>query len=61
MTTSTGTAITGTSCFELPTRGRYLLATSAEGDNPEGAATDRFTHGVSVLVELRSDDAADGD
>ena len=47
--------------FELLTKGRYLLATTVEGDSPEGAETDRFTHGVSVFIELKSADAADGD
>ncbi|MEM9057489.1 MAG: DUF4198 domain-containing protein [Pseudomonadota bacterium] len=43
----------GSCVFELPSAGRYLLATSAEGDHPEGADTDGFSHGFSVQVEVR--------
>ena len=38
--------------FVMAEPGRYLLATSAEGDTPGDEQTDGFSHGYSVVVEL---------
>ena len=40
--------------FEMRTPGRYLLATNTEGASPEDTATDGFSHGYSVLIELKT-------
>ena len=39
--------------LELPAPGRYLLATNAEGENSGDAVTDGYSHGYSVLIELK--------
>lgn len=46
--------------FEMPTPGRYLLATNTEGASPEDAATDGFNHGYSVLIELKAANGTNG-
>lgn len=40
--------------FQMATPGRYLMATSTEGDTPDDPATDGFSHGYAVLVEVRA-------
>ena len=44
--------------FEMRTSGRYLLATNTDGDSPESAVTDGFSHSYSVLIELKAANAA---
>ncbi len=41
--------------FELSEPGRYLLATSTEGETPETDDTDGFSHGYAVLIAVKSD------
>ena len=42
--------------FEMSKPGRYLLATNTEGDTSDIAATDGFSHGYSVVIELKDAD-----
>ncbi len=38
----------------LSAAGRYLLATNAEGESPEASPTDGFSHGYTVLVDVKA-------
>ncbi len=55
------TDATGFCDFEMRAPGRYLLATNTEGTHSDDAETDGFSHGYSVLIELKPASAADGD
>lgn len=39
--------------FETPKPGRYLLAANTEGTSSEDAVTDGFSHGYSVMIEVK--------
>ena len=47
--------------FELSAPGRYLLATNTEGATPDDPATDGFSHGYSVMIEMKAAAAASGE
>ena len=40
--------------FEMASPGRYLLATSTEGTSADDDATDGYSHGYSVVIELKA-------
>ena len=48
----------GSCDLSMPAPGRYLLATNQEGTSPSDADTDGFSHGYTVLIELKPTGAA---
>ena len=55
------TDATGSCQFEMQAPGRYLLVTNTKGDHSEGAETDGFSHGYTVMIELKPASVANGD
>ena len=57
--TSCTTGASGDCELRSLTPGRYLLATSAQGDSPDNADSDGFSHSYSAVIEVRAPEVSD--